>query len=336
MLYKITGLDSQNAKLNPIEFYDFSHYDKIEKDLENLIANNLLDTLFEDYRLFPIFQERQYQAEADIYALNEKGELVIFELKRSTASQDAVLQALRYAQDAGKWTFSELQNKYEIYSGYRNDLLIAHQDAFNLENPLSANDINKKQYLIIVGSAADDNLIDSVNYWKKNLINIDFLPYRIYEISGELYFEFFALPYDIHINPSDIKGVLFDTNRSYDENSIWYMIENDRVAAFDEAMRFVEYLNPGDYVFFSHKKTGVVAAAKVKRGGVKKDNEDTLYQDVEFLTRKPSRENPLKGYPFSDVSTITGKSFYWARTIKVPYLTKDESENLLEELRKYL
>ena len=35
----------------------------------------------------PVFQERQYQAEADIYALNEQGELVIFELKRSSAKK---------------------------------------------------------------------------------------------------------------------------------------------------------------------------------------------------------------------------------------------------------
>jgi len=43
----------------------------------------------------PIFQERQYQKEADIYALNEKGELIIFELKRGSAGEGAVHQALR-------------------------------------------------------------------------------------------------------------------------------------------------------------------------------------------------------------------------------------------------
>ncbi|WP_227992673.1 hypothetical protein [Shewanella sp. YLB-07] len=53
----------------------------------------------------PVFQERQWQAEADIYALNESGELVIFELKRASAGKDAVHQALRYAQDAGQWSY---------------------------------------------------------------------------------------------------------------------------------------------------------------------------------------------------------------------------------------
>lgn len=54
--------------------------------------------------------------------LNEKGELIIFELKKGAAGEDAVHQALRYAQDAGQWTFSKLQNKYHQYIGSINDL----------------------------------------------------------------------------------------------------------------------------------------------------------------------------------------------------------------------
>jgi len=33
---------------------------------------------------------------------------------------------------------------------------------------------------------------------------------------------------------------------------------------------------------------------------------------------------------------VTGKSFFWARTIKVPYLNKDLSQNLVDELNKVL
>ncbi|MEP1385255.1 MAG: hypothetical protein ABJK64_15845 [Paraglaciecola sp.] len=104
MLYKIEEQAEVFEKLEPVEFKDFSSFGKLEKDLENLIANSILDVLFEDARLMPVFQERQWQAEADIYALNENGELVIFELKRASAGKDAVHQALRYAQDAGQWS----------------------------------------------------------------------------------------------------------------------------------------------------------------------------------------------------------------------------------------
>jgi hypothetical protein len=39
---------------------------------------------------------------------------------------------------------------------------------------------------------------------------------------------------------------------------------------------------------------------------------------------------------FSEVSSVTGKSFFFARTIKVPYLTKQEADQLLEALKQRL
>lgn len=333
MLYKLNSADSLFDKLEAVPFKDFSAFGKQEKELEELIAYNLLDVLFEDSRLMPVFQERQYQAEADIYALNEKGELIIFELKRSTASGDAVQQALRYAQDAGQWSFSTLQGKYRQYTNSNDCLLQAHKDAFELEKALDVKGINLKQHILIIGSAVDDNLINAVEYWSAQGLSIQFLPYRIYEIGADKYFEFFTLPYDRHRNPGDIKGVLFDTNRSWDENTIWYMMENNRVAAFGDAKRFIEHVHPGDIVFFSHRWEGIVAAARVKLGGVKvADDGAEHYRDVEFITPIPKKDQPLKAMTFSKVSEVTGKSFFWARTIKVPYLSKNEAENLIKEL----
>lgn len=336
MLYKLGSSNETFDRLEPVAFKDFSSFGNLEKDLEELIAKSILDVLFEDSSLMPIFQERQYQAEADIYALNEKGELIIFELKRGSAGEGAVHQALRYAQDAGQWSYSTLQNKFQQYTDANTELTQAHKEAFNLEHVLDAKEINNKQHLIVIGSAADDSLMNAVDYWKKQGISIEFLPYRIYELGSEKYFEFFALPYDKHKNPSDTKGVLFDTNRSWNEDSIWYMIENSRVAAFGDAKRFVEYVHPGDIVFFSHKWAGLVAAGKVKKGDMKVPDEETLYRDVEFITPIPKKGETIKAMPFRKVSEITGKSFFWARTIKVPYLSKDEAKNLAKELMAYL
>jgi hypothetical protein len=335
MLYKLeTENDAVNA-IEPLDFKDFASFGKLEKDLENLIANNILDLLFEDSKLMPVFQERQYQAEADIYALNEKGELIIFELKRSSADDGAVQQALRYAQYAGQWSYKKLEDKFQQYTGENHSLVAAHREAFCLEHELAPKEVNQRQHLLIIGSAADETLIASVDYWKKNGVSIDFLPYRIYELAGEKYFEFFAPPYDKHKNPGDVKGVLFDTNRNYDQEAIWHMIENKRLEAYGDAKRFVGQVNIGDIVFFSHKSCGVVAAAKVK-GQVQKPDAETWYREVEFLTSTPVRGETLRYMPFSNVSEFTGKSFYWARTIKVPYLTKSDALSLVEELKKYL
>lgn len=333
MLFELKEESGKVSSIEPVPFKDFSAYGKLEKDLENLIADNLLGVLFEEAKLLTLSQERARQAEADIYALNEAGDLVIFELKRASVSKDAVQQGLRYAQDAGVWSFAKLQKKYRTYSESNESLVEAHKEAFDLEHALDQASFNTKQHILIIGSASDESLRTSVDYWKKNGVSIDFLPYRVYENNGHRFFELFAPPYDIHKNPAESKGVLFDTNRSSDEESLWSMLENSRVEAYGKAKRFVKHVNVGDIIFFSHKRSGVVAAAKVV-SAVKTLDDHTLYRDVEFLTPTPQRGEPLKALKFSKVSDVVSKKFYWARTIKVPYLSIDESKLLLEELAR--
>jgi hypothetical protein len=180
--------------------------------------------------------------------------------------------------------------------------------------------------------------INAVDYWKKKGLLVDFIPYRIYEIGKEKYFEFFSIPYDKHLNLKNTKGVLFDTNKSYDENAVWEMMEKSRVAAYGDIKYVIDYLQPKDIVFFSHKGYGIIAAAEVTgKRKVDVDDEEEWYRNVKFLTPKPSRGEEITRYmSFGGVSEATGKSFYWARTIKVPYLSKAEADSLLKELKKAL
>jgi hypothetical protein len=338
MLYKFAIEKGLPQALDAIPFYDFSVFQKKEEDLEKLLTDNLFNILFEEVPLMPIFRERGGQPVADIYALNKKGDLIIFELKLSKAGGNAVEQALRYTQEAGQWTFNELNEKFKLYSkSTGQELQKAHLEAFQLERELLPNEFNQKQHIWIVGSAADEKLIEAIDYWKHQGISMDFIPYRVYSISGQYYFEFFSLPYDKHRNPGDIKGVLFDTNRSYDENAIWNMLENKRVSAYGDARYYVDYLHPKDKVFYSHKWIGIIAAAEVIGQSKNNDANEEKYRDVRFLAPIPSRIEGIKKYlPFSHVSSILGKSFFWDRTIKVPYLSKEESNTLLEELKKVL
>jgi hypothetical protein len=97
-----------------------------------------------------------------------------------------------------------------------------------------------------------------------------------------------------------------------------------------------KHVYPGDIVFFSHKWTGLVAAGRVKRGSIKSPDNETFYRDVEFITPIPQKGQAINAMPFRKVSEITGMSFFWARTIKVPYLSRDEAEHLAKELKAYL
>ncbi|MBL7092394.1 hypothetical protein ISS22_00325 [candidate division KSB1 bacterium] len=316
MLYKI-GYDEQKkfASLSPIAFKDFVSFGKKEKELEDLIAKNILEVLFEESSLMPIFQEESGQARADIYALNENGELVVFELKRGSAAHGAVHQALRYTEEAGQWSYSKLEKEYQAHVRTNTELSKAHTEVFGLNEELEFTQFNNKQYIVVIGSAADDSLISAVDYWKNQGLSIDFLPYRIYTIDGEHYFEFFALPYDKHLNPGFVKGVLFDTNRNYNPNSIWDMIEHSTIEAYGDSKRFVEHVSPGDIVFFSHKMCGVIAAAKVKKGILKKPDDQTYARDVEFLTPVPSRGNTIKAIVLPVKSLFFVQKFFLTQII---------------------
>lgn len=254
MLYLLSPSNEGLGTLEPLPFLDASDLQRTEKDLENLLATHLLDVLFEGAPLLPIFQERQLQSEADVYAINREGDLVIFELKRGLAGEDAVLQAIGYTQRAGRWVYSEINRRYQVYlqnGGLSHaELRDAHKDAFQLDTPLEPTNFNRRQHLYVVGNAANEALIDAIVYWKSQGLSVEFLPYRIYDVNGCRYFEFFSFPYDRHRNPSAVKGVLFDTNRAYREDSVWEMMEKSRVAAYGDIKYVGRVSKPVRYHLF--------------------------------------------------------------------------------------
>jgi hypothetical protein len=333
MLYKLGKSQDKFDSIEPVAFRGLPK----EKELEDLLAANLWDVLFERNELMPIFQERAWQAEADIYALNKQGDLVIFELKREHADHGAVHQILRYCEKASRFGYEELQSKLRQYKNDpKLDLQEEHKNNFNLEHHLDRATFNKRQHLWVVGSAGDDQLIQNVSYWKSQGISLEFIPYRVYKIGNDHYFEFFSLPYDQHSNPSDIKGVIFDTNRSWNEEAIWYMCENDRVAAFGDIKGVVHSFRKGDYVFLYHKGEGIVAVGEVKSEVKEDEDEDALYRDLRWLTPKPTKGKSFKAMPASEIKEVMDCNFWWAKTMKPPFLNKEESEKLLAALKETL
>jgi hypothetical protein len=345
MLFELTH---NYSRLQPVAFQSFSDVARTEKDLEDLLAQHLFDVLFSQTPLLPFHQERPYQAVADIYALNEEGDIIIFELKRDQADSEALEQLLRYVGEAGLWSFKEIQRRYNNYrSDSSSSLLEAHSQTFNIDpgTELRENEFNRNQHLWVVGNAADEHLIRSIDYWKTKGLSIDFFPYRIYQIGESAYFEFFAKPYDYHLNPGLKKGILFDTNRSWDHVDGGYgclqeMMLGEKISAYGERKVAVLCLQPNDYVFYSHVGIGVVGAGRVKGRNVKKmghpEYGEEWYLEVELLTPVPKDFKNIPAIGFSEIKNLLAKGFYWARIDKRPYLSVKESESLLKELRSTL
>lgn len=212
MLYKL-----KENKLESIAFEDFGSIGRKEKELESIFAQNL-EMIYGEYGiLFPIFQERQGQGRPDLCALDKEGNLIIFEFKRSDVPEGTTNQIMRYAEIYGQKSYDDLNFIYKDYISKKDgqvnmELVDAHREAFALEEPLKLEYFNHKQKMIIIGSSMDHKLAKTVDYWKSKGISIDFIPYRLFEIQGEYYLEYFAKPYDYVLNVGNVRGILFDTN----------------------------------------------------------------------------------------------------------------------------
>jgi len=83
---------------------------------------------------------------------------------------------------------------------------------------------------------------------------------------------------------------------------------------------------------FTHTKPLAAGIGPTKNEGL-----EERYRDVKLLTPVPTKSGSINKFmPFSQVTSVTGESFYGARTIKVPYLSREESQVLLTELKKTL
>ena len=136
--------------------------------------------------------------------------------------------------------------------------------------------------------------------------------------------------------PVDFKGVLFDTDATHfgPRRKLEYMLGNNRAAAWGKVQYFVEQLNADDLVFFYEKGVGVVAVGRIVDGKVyHSPNGRESWVDVEILSPKPGTYSVVPpGLSPSEIQDITGKTFYWPRTIKTPTLNYQEVTNLKEAL----
>lgn len=106
--------NKKRTDITPATHKTFESIGWKEVDLENLIAKNMAK-LIPQNQLMVLFQERQWQEEADIYALDKKGDLYIFELKRWESQKEHILQVLRYGQIYGQYSYEQLQEMLQKY-----------------------------------------------------------------------------------------------------------------------------------------------------------------------------------------------------------------------------
>jgi len=125
-----------------------------EKDLENYLKGIIGDILFPEYFIFG--NERPLQREADLFAVNNNGDLVVFELKvHGHYDRGKIYQALSYAQQFSYWRYDEMNKHFKKCFKDGKELKDAFEDHYGRK--IDLNEFNKRQRTIVISHSSSEN-----------------------------------------------------------------------------------------------------------------------------------------------------------------------------------
>ena len=274
MIYKLSDKNGNYSSVRRVALADIGWK---EKDLETLIAKNIEDFISSS-DLMTIFTERKGQEAPDILALDKKGDLYIFELKREQGKQENLLQVLRYGQLYGDSKYDELNSFYRQFVNDKNaDLSEEHKKHFDLSETVDKNKFNSTQHFLIMTNGIDQKTMKAIQYWKKVGLNIDAVVYWIYEIGGEHYIEFNTYSYDKQKIQYETKAYIINTDLKNFPKHHESMLAEHKAAAYGNGYKEkIEKLQNGDTVFLYQSGVGIVAYG-IADGIVNKVDEDDEY-----------------------------------------------------------
>ncbi|MFZ3076977.1 MAG: hypothetical protein WA139_00815 [Candidatus Aenigmatarchaeota archaeon] len=326
----IFRLNKNGYNITRIKRNNLSEIGWKEADFQKLLFDNL-EKVMQDEDLMLIAQSRKWQEEPDLMAIDSKGDLYIFELKAWESKDYNLLQALRYGQIYGQYSYESLNELFLKFPEQDKKSLL---DALNskFEVNLTSDKINKKQHFIIITNGMDFKTRQAALYWADKGIDIKNWIYRIYKINEDILIEFDT--FSIVENPfEDIEEGFWILNTNYRNNisDDKDMLDNQKASAFfDPWKRNIEKLQKGDRVFLYRSGEGIVANGIVS-GKLEKKSHDGEENEEYFmkLDKFNKLENPI---PASDVKKITGINYRFMSTMFA--IDKESGNKLLENINK--
>ena len=271
MLYKLNTAEIE-ASIR-VEVKTPADYDLKEQDIENFLKSRLGEIVSED-QLMLIGQERKWQEEADLLALDKDGILYIFELKRWHSKPENILQVMRYGQIFGRYSYEELEGLAKRQQKLDGDLNKQHQEYFDLGKELPASDFNKDQVFVLVTNGMDKDTISAVNFWSQKGVKIECSPYRIYDVNGEPFIQFDTYSPDEEVIPEEnTRFFIVNTNKTYMPDAWKDMLKTGKASAYYGRKSSVCRISNRSHVYLYHTGVGVIASGIATSGYEKTDYE---------------------------------------------------------------
>ncbi|MGA3110904.1 MAG: hypothetical protein ABSE15_02590 [Candidatus Bathyarchaeia archaeon] len=328
MLFKLDELNNEIALVERVRLGDFGWK---EIDLQKLLFKNL-DRVIQEEELILIMQSRDWQEEPDLMAIDERGDLWIFELKAWESQQSNILQALRYGQKFGQYDYDDLN---KLYSKFREgDLLDAYKKRFPGNNFLQEH-FNRNQHFVIITNGLDARTREAIVFWKSKGLSVNPWIYRIYKTKNkELFLEFNTFrTKDDPMEDIEEGYYIVNTNRSNNKADDQDMISNKKVAAYFEPWKFqITRMQAGDKIFLYRLGAGIIAAG-IAKGRYKKrnyqDSDKPKDKDQEYYVELKSFVECSKPISASEIVSLTEVNYRFMKTSFS--IDKESGEKLWKE-----
>jgi hypothetical protein len=336
MLYKL----SEDKNFLEVQLSSLGEAGWLEKDLEDVFSDNI-DYILRDDQLMTIFQERKRQEEPDILALDAKGTLYIFELKRWQSDQGNLLQVIRYGQIYGQYDYKGLQELFrKLLKDSNVDLREKHQEKFELTEKLEEKDFNRDQQFIIVTAGTDIKTIEALNYWKNKGLPIRSITYHVYKHVHENENSYFLEMHSYSPSSEEYsqlfsKNYVVNTCRTYIPGAYKDMLDNNKAAAYEDRKHVVDKIQTGDKVFLYHNGVGFIAYGRAVSGYKETDINGSVggehYIQCKFEVKVNPLSNPEKAVSAYEIQSSIKTNLTFRRTA---FSITDEIAKIIEELLK--
>lgn len=321
MLYEINKKKISESARVKIERPDLMGID--EKLIEDFLATHLVELIPEE-QLMLLAQERKFQEEADILALDRSGKLFIFELKRWQSSSENLLQVMRYGQKFGRYTYQQLEEIVRKQQKLSGSLRDSHREYFGLESSLNENLFNHDQRFVVVTNGVDRDTLEAIKYWEDKGVQIDSLTYKLYQISGKPFIQFDTYNPEGDVILETNPGIfIVNTNSTYMEDA-WKEMLGDgsqgKAAAYYDRKHAAQRIGKGATVYLYQNGVGIIACGKATANYQVKDyhgdaNEE-FYVPLKFDWALTERSDwSIYAVKAHEINRETGASYRFRQTV---------------------
>lgn len=319
MLFRVRTSTRLVSRIEGCQLRDFGIS---ERNFQSILFDNI-ERLLPDEELLTIAHSRHWQEEPDILALDRDGRLFIFQLKVWESQPKNILQALRYGQIFGQYSYEKLNELFATFDGQKRSLDEVHGRIFESDPPLQKELFNNEQVFVIVTNGLDFKSREAVRYWRSRGLDVRPWVYRTYFDPKPDSNDSFLLEmsrFSTIDNPyEDVASKYFILNTNHRNNPKDHddMLRLQKAAAyFSPWKRKIDQLSPGDMVFLYQSGVGIVACGDASGKREKAPYQgNPEYADEEYFMRLNRFRLVDPPLPAAEIKAISGRNYRFNGTM---------------------